>query len=108
MTTAPQELEQRVTRYVQAGRGRESFVTECTNEAIALVDREIGSASVPDSIRDRAVVEVAADLFHRQASRGGVLTFDAGESGVETVRVGLDPLRAARPMLSRWTGPVIA
>lgn len=107
-------LTERVSAYVglkpgtPAATERAEYVRQCTTEATALIAAKVDAAKVPPSVWARAVVEVAADLYHRQAARNGVVIFDGGETGVDTVRIGADPLRPAWPLLRPYLGPVIA
>ncbi|OYO16285.1 hypothetical protein CGZ94_04920 [Enemella evansiae] len=86
------------------------YTTECETEATALVDRHIGTATVPPDIRDRAVLEVAADLFYRRETRNGVVAFGGQDGGasVAPVRVSRDPMKAATDLLRPYLGPGIA
>lgn len=105
----PAQLVERVRAYVSAPDSRREFLTTCTGEALELLEHRVGSVGIPARVFERAVVEVAAELFHRQQSVGGVMTFDNGpEAPLETVRVTADPLRRVLPMLTPYLGPVIA
>lgn len=98
--------EQDLASYVKAVPGDMVFVSECWEQAAELVARRIGSAIVPEPIRDRAVLEVGADLWHRRATRSGVATFDGGD--YTPMRVTRDPMKAAADLLAPYVGPVIA
>lgn len=108
-TPVPDELVTAVRAYVSAPDSRREFVTACTGEALELLEHRVGSTGIPARVWRRAVVELAAELFHRQQTVGGVMTFDNGpESPLETVRTAADPLRRVLPMLTPYLGPVIA
>ena len=92
--------------YVKAVPGDMTFVEECWAQATELVDHRIGDAPVPDAIRDRAVLEVGADLWHRRQTRSGVATFDGGD--YTPMRVTRDPMKAAADLLKPYLGLVIA
>lgn len=103
-------LATRLSQHVgapRAGVAGENYITDCVAEGIELVKQIIGAREVPEKIVERAVVEAAADLFWRKQARSGVATFEA-DGALETVRVGLDPTRAARAVLAPWLGPAIA
>lgn len=103
-----QVLVDRVVAYVK-GASRRPYVEECTGEALELLEHRVGSAGIPTRVWSRAVVEVAAELFHRQQAVAGVVTFDNGpEAPIETVRVRADPLGVALPLLRPYLGPAIA
>lgn len=100
-------LIKRVAAHAKTAANDE-FIRECTHEAVALVDQHIGAAAnVPKPMRERAIVETAADLFWRRNTQSGIATFQSGES-LELMRVGADPLHAARIILRPWTGVPIA
>ncbi|EPD31891.1 hypothetical protein HMPREF9306_01447 [Propionimicrobium lymphophilum ACS-093-V-SCH5] len=92
--------------YVKAVPADMDFVEACWAQAAELVDHRIGKAQVPASIRDRAVLEVGADLWHRRQTRSGVATFDGGD--YTPMRVTRDPMKAAADLLKPYLGPVIA
>lgn len=106
-------LVTRLARHVGLGAvaaERDEYPGACVDEALALVAQHIApvpSEVVPDEIQARAVIECAADLYWRKQARNGVATFDS-EGALETVRIGLDPMRSARALLDRYLGPAIA
>lgn len=108
-TPVPAELVAQVRAYVNAPDNRREFVETCTGEALELLEHRVGSVGIPPRVWTRAVKELAAELFHRQQSVGGVMTFDNGpEAPLETVRVTADPMRRVIPLLAPYLGPVIA
>lgn len=78
------------------------FMTECVIEADALITGQVGGAVVPESVRDRAVIEVAAELFHRKSAPNGIKNFADGFDGAAAIRVARDALVAARPLLAPY------
>ena len=84
----------------------QAFISDCVAEGTALVAEYVGTREVPEAIKDRAVLEVAADLFYRRRSRNGVADFD-DPTGVP-VRINRDPMTAAYPILGQFMGPAIA
>lgn len=102
----PEILAQQVAEQVKAGRVT-PYITTCTKEALALVEQYVGETFVPAIILTRAVVETAADLFWRRNAQNGIAQFDNGE-GLELMRIGADPMHAARILLKPWKGVPIA
>jgi len=96
------DLVAALTEYVNAEDtgAPDSYVTECAAEASSLIANFVGKAKMPDEIRRRAILEVGADLFHRRASRNGVIGFE----GVEAipVRIARDPMLSAYPILRQY------
>jgi len=68
--------------------------------AEALVSAHVGTATVPETVLDRAVLEVASELFHRRNAPSGISQFGAADGSV--VRVARDPMVAAYPLLAPW------
>lgn len=93
-----------LTTYVQASDDDLAFVNSCLTEATTLVGRYTASGRrpVPEDIEDRAVLEVAADLYYRRRTRNGVAEFDGMD--MQPLRVSRDPMAAAYPLLSRYVG----
>lgn len=73
------------------------FVSECLTAGHALVNKFIGSATVPDTIHDNAVLIASSELFHRRSSPQGVTQFAAMDGN--PVRAAKDPMNAARELL---------
>lgn len=108
MASTASDLVARVAEFVTAPPTN-AYVIKCTEEAHALVSRHVGTSPVPAEVQDRAVIEVAGELFWRKQARGGALQFDGGaDAGVELVRLANDPLRTARPLLAPFLGGGIA
>lgn len=96
--------------FVGATEKDSAFVTECVAEADALIAKRVGDAPIPAPVRDRAVKEVAADLFYRRSARNGVAAFGGGGEGGggEVVRLNRNPLAPAEPILAPFLGPRLA
>lgn len=96
------EMTTRLAAYV-GGVPVSDFLEKCADEAAALVAGHIGqTASVPKDIRDRAILEVAAELYHRKSAPNGIKNFADGFDGATAIRVARDPLVAARPLLAPY------
>lgn len=93
--------------YTGAANGDNGFLGECIAQASALVVHHVGTAIVPVAVSDRAVLEVASELFHRRQAPNGVLQFSTFE-GSNPVRVARDPMVAAYPILTPFMGSGIA
>lgn len=93
--------------FVGASDAKLPFVTQCFDEATVLVTDHIGvTETVPVVIKDRAVLEVGAELYHRQATKNGIAQFATTDGA--PVRVARDPMVAARPILAPYLGLGIA
>ncbi|UGS26594.1 hypothetical protein K8F61_18590 [Microbacterium resistens] len=102
-TTA--ELVAELTAYVTPGvhnaastSDDEAFIERCVVEALALVGQLIGAATtVPDGIRNRAVIEAGSELYHRRMAPNGISQYAAPDGG--QLRVARDPMVTARIIL---------
>lgn len=75
-----------------------------------LADQELDLTVVPAVIQDEAHLAVAVEQWHLRNAPNGVLAQQFGDpdtGGVAPVRIGGDPLRAARQILAPWTTPAI-
>lgn len=104
---APAHLVEAVAAYV-GGVPVSSYLTECVSVAAHEVDRYIGASLVPEKVRERAVLEVAAELYHRRSAPNGIKNYADGFDGVAAVRVARDAMVAARPLLAPYLTPGIA
>lgn len=82
------------------GTDDETRAQETYAVAEAMVDQYIGNQIVPEVARDRATLEVASELFHRQNAPHGVAQFASYDGS--PVRVARDPMVSAYPILNRW------
>lgn len=100
----PEALLAELTAYVTPGArstpdADKAFIQQCLIEAWALVGQTIGATtSVPDEIRDRAVIECGSELFARRAAPSGVTQY-ADATGAP-VRLSRDPMTGARAILA--------
>lgn len=85
--------------YVGATEEDETFVSQCWDEAYALVSAYVGGIDIPQAIGDRAVLETASELFHRRNAPNGIAQFAAFDGS--PVRVARDPMTPAYPILAR-------
>ena len=93
-------LTERLSTYVEAhGEAEAAEVGHALTEARALVGRYLaGSATPPPEVTDRAIIECAAELFHRKGSRNGVMQMDGAD--LAPFRIARDPMKAAYPILA--------
>lgn len=101
MTTPAPDLTARLADYV----GRvpvTDFLRSCVEEATSLVTDYCRGGSVPESVRTRAILEVAAELWHRRNAPNGIKNFADGFDGAAAIRVARDPMVAARPLLAPY------
>lgn len=97
------ELIDRLTANVQAVTTNETDACKHSlDTATALIDRTIQSwaATVPDDVRDTAILETASDLYFRRHARNGVMEISGTD--IQPFRINRDPLAAARPILRPW------
>ena len=88
-----------VQHYVGAPSSDLEFCREVLTEAEALVTGYVGAARIPVSVWKNAVLQTAAELFHRRNAPSGIASFAALDGAV--VRVALDPMRSVYAMLDR-------
>lgn len=94
----------RLADYVDAADG-DDYVSEVLDEAEALVSGYIGEAAaptIPDLVRDRAVLEAAAALYHRRQTKLGIIGLGNLDGQAQPVRTARDPLNAVRPILGPY------
>lgn len=84
------------------GTAVDEYVRRCAKEASALVANFIGNAeTVPEDVKDRAILEVGAELWNRKGTANGIRSFSDME-GVATVRIARNPMVAAYPILTPY------
>lgn len=84
-------------------------LTRTLATANSLVSTYAGSATIPDTVLDEAVLAVAAEVFSQRNAPNGVLNQQypsADGGGLMPVRIGADPLRPAYPLLALYVDPV--
>lgn len=76
--------------------------------AAAMVTATVGDreADIPPEILTQAAVMTAAEMWRRRDAPGGVVNA-WGDTQVP-IRLALDPLKPARPLLAPWLPPGIA
>jgi hypothetical protein len=82
------------------GTDSDEFIQDCIDEATDMVTTFIGTATVPDLAKDRAVMETVMALYHRRQAPNGQSQY-AGVGDV-VIRVSLDPMAGAYPILARY------
>lgn len=103
--------EDELRAYVGAPEG-DDYVGSCLATAQDMVydyinaghggDPTMGpNGDVPGSVERRAVLEVAAELFHRRQAPGGITQF-ATIDGPSPVRMARNPMQAAYPLLDPY------
>lgn len=104
-------LRVRLAAFVKAPESDQEFLQDCTNTARQLVTEAADATggrfnagttyrALPDDVYDRAVIEVAADLYHRRQTRLGVAGF--ADNDLNPIRITRDPLAAARGFLAPY------
>lgn len=97
MAVTEAELGEYVSDPGESGKG---YRVKCVARAGVLLAGYIGAVTVPEEIRDLALLEVAADIFHRKTTRNGVAGF--GDMELAPIRISRDPLAAAYPILDNY------
>ncbi|MBD8466794.1 hypothetical protein IFU30_10995 [Plantibacter sp. CFBP 8798] len=90
-------------KYVNGSSSDLPFAETCWDQASALVSQHVRSAVVPDSIVERATLEVGSELYHRRQAPNGIATF-GGMDGGQAIRVARDPMVGAYPILAPFLG----
>ncbi len=93
--------------YVGAPDSDDTFVTACWDEATALVNKFVGTATVPATVLLRAKIECGSELFHRRSAPNGIAQFATLDGG-SAVRVARDPMIGAYPILVAYVGQGLA
>lgn len=79
------------------------FINSCLASANALVDNYVGDvASVPEDIKDQAVLIAASEIFHRRSAPNGIAQFASVDG--QPIRMGKDPMTAVYPLLLPFVG----
>ena len=89
--------------YVGAPDSDDTFVAACWDEASALIAKFVGTKTVPATVLLRAKIECGSELFHRRSAPNGIAQFATLDGG-SAVRVARDPMIAAYPLLTPYTG----
>ena len=84
------------------GTEETTFPEECLTAGNALVNRYIGTKTVPVSVHDQATLIASSELFHRRSAPNGVAQFASFDGA--PIRVAKDPLNAVYPLLMPYTG----
>ena len=98
-------LLERAIEYVNS-EARDDELAHALEEAIVLVMHYIGGVEVPDTIRDRAILEAGSELYHRRNAPSGISQFATPDGA--PVRVARDPLVGVYPILRPYIGLGIA
>jgi hypothetical protein len=83
------------------GTDETDFPQECLTAGHALVNRFIGTKTVPVSVHDQATLIASSELFHRRSAPNGVEQFASFDGS--PVRVAKDPMNAVYPLLLPYT-----
>lgn len=78
------------------------FIQGCLDSSVLMVRRFVGSESVPSTVMDQAVLQVASELFHRRSAPNGISQF-ADLTG-NAIRIARDPMVAAYDLLRPYVG----
>jgi hypothetical protein len=92
--------------YVGAVARDDADLTRALATGVALVDRHIGSATVPAPVRDQACLVAASEVFQRRSAPMGISQFASADGA--PMRVNRDPMIAVFPILAPFIGPGLA
>jgi hypothetical protein len=85
------------------GTDETTFPQECLTAGSALVSTYIGEVdTVPESLKDQAILITSSELFHRRSAPNGVAQFASFDGA--PIRVAKDPMNAVYPLLQRYVG----
>ena len=94
------ELVEELAEYVNTSAASDGdYLQSCIDGAVELVTKSIGDVDVPDSIKRRATLECASELFHRRNAPSGVQQQFLGMENVGGTRLARDPMTGARELL---------
>lgn len=94
-------LVDRLVAYVGAPESDSDLARECVRTAFARITAYVGTAYVPPSTKDLAVLQVSAELFQRRSAPNGIAQFATPE-GSGGVRIARDPMLSAYPLLDPY------
>jgi hypothetical protein len=86
--------------YVGASVSDDAFLGTVLLTAQDMVWAYVGDSTVPDTVLDLAVMQVASELFHRRNAPNGVAQFAALDG--TPVRVARDPMTSTYPLLNKF------
>lgn len=92
--------------YVGAPDSDDAFVETCFDDASSMVSVFVGQAFVPVNVRNRAILEVGSELYHRRSAPNGVAQFSTFDGS--PIRIARDPMVGAYPLLTRYVGLGVA
>jgi hypothetical protein len=79
------------------------FIQSCLTAGLDLVERYIGAiTTVPDDVKNQAVLICASEIFHRRSAPNGVAQFASFDGA--PIRVAKDPMNAVYPLLIGYVG----
>lgn len=88
--------------YVNAPDADQTFLERCLAVSVAIVDQKVGTKDVPAVIRNQAVLEVAAEEFHRRSAPNGIAQFATPDT--PGMRIARDPYTPAASILAPYIG----
>lgn len=88
---------------VYVGGDDDTYIQQCWNQAQIMVNAYTAGArtAIPSEIRDRATLEVGAELYNRKNAPNGIAQF-ASFDGQSPVRIARDPMQAAYAILNPY------
>lgn len=90
-----------VIEYIGGNESDESFVTQCIAVASLTIEHLVADRA-PGEIKDRAILELSSELFHRKSAPQGVAQFQTFDGSV--IRIARDPATGIYPLLRPYMG----
>lgn len=87
--------------FVGSSAADDTFVTQCWNTAVALVDNFVGSTVVPTVVKDRCYLMCGSELFHARQAPNGIAQF-SDLNGAAPVRIARDPMTPVYALLANY------
>ena len=94
--------------YVRASGKDADYVADCEATSKVLVERLVGTATVPAQVLEQAELATGANLFSRRLNTTELNNYSNGLVQQIPQRPALDPLTPARGILAAHLGPGIA
>ena len=88
--------------FVGASDLDDTYVEQCWEEAVALVNTFVGTHDIPTAVLNRCYIEAGSELYHRRSAPMGVSQFASFDGSA--IRVARDPLTGVYPILRPYVG----
>lgn len=86
--------------FVGSSTADDTYVQQCWDTAIALVNNFVGAKTVPAMVKDRAILMTGSELYHQRNAPNGIAQYN--EFNGAPVRIARDPMTPAYSLLSQY------